>query len=87
MEAFRGRSSPQSQLPGEEIDDLHPLGIDYLDHEEGTNCLPGAARRVSRPERQGLIRSEWKQMESDLRTHYYRSSAGSKKRLAEDVYP
>jgi PadR family transcriptional regulator, regulatory protein PadR len=40
---------------------------------------------LHRLERQGLIRSEWKQTESNQRARYYRIAAAGKKRLAEEM--
>jgi DNA-binding PadR family transcriptional regulator len=36
-------------------------------------------------ERQGWVRSEWKQSESNQRARYYRITAAGKKQLAADV--
>jgi len=40
---------------------------------------------LHRLERQGWVRSEWKQSESNQRARYYRITAAGKKQLAADV--
>jgi transcriptional regulator len=40
---------------------------------------------LHRLERQGWVRSEWKQSESNQRARYYRITATGKKQLAEDL--
>jgi transcriptional regulator len=40
---------------------------------------------LHRLERQGWVRSEWKQSESNQRARYYRITAAGKKQLAEDL--
>lgn len=40
---------------------------------------------VHRLERQGWVRSEWKQTESNQRAKYYRITAAGKKQLASDL--
>ena len=40
---------------------------------------------LHRLERQGWVRSEWKQTESDQRARYYRITAAGKKQLASDL--
>src|ERR1035437_3732379 len=40
---------------------------------------------LHRLERQGWVRSEWKQSEANQRARYYRITAAGKKQLAEDL--
>ena len=40
---------------------------------------------LHRLERQGWVRSEWKQTESNQRARYYRITAAGKKQLASDL--